>query len=216
MDTWSQKRAWREAQLRSVLSSRAELAKKRTSRITEHRILQVRFSADSVAKLSLRRLAIRDSIGFMDRRRERRLMGRRENGQGQFFYSFDLPCGPNSDPANRRSAVPDDQLGPPHPVGLRSAGSTRLHGVENTAGMELLVFSWPDYRGTAPGTDLKGTVQWIVGGLHIPDAVAARPCVDLLGRQRRARTRRYRRSVRHLSRRALAQSGRQLLSWLTS
>jgi hypothetical protein len=99
---------------------------------------------------------------------------------------------------------------------LRSAGSTRLHGVENTAGMELLVFSWPDYRGTAPGTDLKGTVQWIVGGLHIPDAVAARPCVDLLGRQRRARTRRYRRSVRHLSRRALAQSGRQLLSWLTS
>ena len=113
MDTWSQKRAWREAQLRSVLSSRAELAKKRTSRIVEHRILQVRFSADSVAKLSLRRLAIRDSIGFMDRRRERRLMGRRENGQGQFFYSFDLPCGPNSDPANRRSAVPDDQLGPP-------------------------------------------------------------------------------------------------------
>ena len=65
MDTWSQKRAWREAQLRSVLSSRAELAKKRTSRIMEHRILQVRFSADSVAKLSLRRLAIRDSVGFL-------------------------------------------------------------------------------------------------------------------------------------------------------
>src|SRR6202051_4303761 len=39
---------------------------------------------------SLRRLAIRDSVGSRDHRRERRMMGRRENGQGQFFYSFDL------------------------------------------------------------------------------------------------------------------------------
>jgi hypothetical protein len=27
---------------------------------------------------------------FWGHRRERRMMGRRENGQGQFFYSFDL------------------------------------------------------------------------------------------------------------------------------
>src|ERR1700692_3194755 len=39
---------------------------------------------------SLRRLAIRDSVVLRGPRRERRMMGRRENGQGQFFYSFDL------------------------------------------------------------------------------------------------------------------------------
>jgi hypothetical protein len=45
---------------------------------------------DSVAKLSLRRLAIRDALAVEGRQRERRMMGRREDGQGQFFYSFDL------------------------------------------------------------------------------------------------------------------------------
>ena len=49
-----------------------------------------RFIPDSVAKLSLRRLTIRDSVMSRGHRRERRMMGRRENGQGQFFYSFDL------------------------------------------------------------------------------------------------------------------------------
>src|ERR1700757_1786061 len=35
------------------------------------------------------RIANRDSVGGRHRR-ERRMMGRREEGQGQFFYSFDL------------------------------------------------------------------------------------------------------------------------------
>jgi hypothetical protein len=48
------------------------------------------FWGDCVAKLSLRRLAIRDSVGWREHQREQRMMGRREEGQGQFFYSFDL------------------------------------------------------------------------------------------------------------------------------
>ena len=53
-------------------------------------ISDVRSSEDSVAKLSLRRLAICDFVGSRGHRRGRRMMGRREKGQGQFFYSFDL------------------------------------------------------------------------------------------------------------------------------
>jgi len=49
----------------------------------------VRLRGDWVAKLPLMRIANRDSVGGRHRR-ERRMMGRREEGQGQFFYSFDL------------------------------------------------------------------------------------------------------------------------------
>ena len=54
---------------------------------------------DCVAKLLLRRLANRDSVGMGADSRERSMMGRREDGQGQFFYSFDLD-----------EAVPSDHL----------------------------------------------------------------------------------------------------------
>jgi hypothetical protein len=38
----------------------------------------------------LRRLAIRDSVGGEGISWGQRMMGRRGDGQGQFFYSFDL------------------------------------------------------------------------------------------------------------------------------
>jgi hypothetical protein len=75
-------------------------------------------------------------------------------------------------------------------VGLRGDGSTGLHRVGGTAGMEPLALGRPDDRGSAAGTDLERTVQRIVGGLHIRDAVTARPRVDLLQWQRCARPRR--------------------------
>src|SRR6476660_9744374 len=50
----------------------------------------VRCTADCVAKLRLRRLANRDSVGLRRHLREQRMLGRQESGQGQFFYSFDL------------------------------------------------------------------------------------------------------------------------------
>src|SRR5205807_8210755 len=60
------------------------------------RVQSVRSTSDCVAKLSLRRLANRDSVGMGGDSRERSMMGRREDGQGQFFFSFDLdevvPC----------------------------------------------------------------------------------------------------------------------------
>src|SRR5262249_12770366 len=43
-----------------------------------------------VAKLLLRPWANRDSVGLRGDSRERSMMGRREGGQGQFFYAFDL------------------------------------------------------------------------------------------------------------------------------
>src|SRR6478752_5608189 len=52
------------------------------------RASHVRFRGDCVAKLPLMRIANRDSVGGRHRR-ERRMMGL-EEGQGQFFYSFDL------------------------------------------------------------------------------------------------------------------------------
>src|SRR5499425_2539713 len=48
------------------------------------------FRWECVAKLSLRPRANRDSVGLRQHQRERLMMGRREGGQGQFFYSFDL------------------------------------------------------------------------------------------------------------------------------
>jgi hypothetical protein len=59
----------------------------------------VRNGKDCVAKLSLRRLANRDSVGMGGDSRERSMMERREDGQGQFFCSFDLD-----------DAVPSDHL----------------------------------------------------------------------------------------------------------
>src|SRR5689334_22120172 len=50
----------------------------------------VRFRGDCVAKLSLRRWPNRDSVEWDGDLRERSMMGRREGGQGQFFYAFDL------------------------------------------------------------------------------------------------------------------------------
>ena len=50
----------------------------------------VRFTPECVAKLSLRPRANRDSVGLRGDSRERSMMGRREGGQGQFFYAFDL------------------------------------------------------------------------------------------------------------------------------
>jgi transposase len=50
----------------------------------------VRFAPDCVAKLSLRLLLNRDSVDQDCDSRERPMMGRRERGQGQFFYAFDL------------------------------------------------------------------------------------------------------------------------------
>src|SRR5262245_64414277 len=50
----------------------------------------VRFTPECVAKLSLRPWANRDSVGLRGDSRERSMMGRREGGQGQFFYAFDL------------------------------------------------------------------------------------------------------------------------------
>src|SRR5262249_7416614 len=50
----------------------------------------VRFAPECVAKLSLRPWASRDSVGLRGDSRERSMMGRREGGQGQFFYAFDL------------------------------------------------------------------------------------------------------------------------------
>jgi hypothetical protein len=50
----------------------------------------VRFQGDCVAKLRLRRLANRDSVGLRRHLREQRMLGRQESGQGQFFYCFDL------------------------------------------------------------------------------------------------------------------------------
>ena len=61
--------------------------------------INVRFRGECVAKLPLRQLAHRDSVELRRDRRERRVMGRREDGQGQFFYSFDLD-----------EAVPPDHL----------------------------------------------------------------------------------------------------------
>src|SRR5260370_36867076 len=48
------------------------------------------FRGECVAKLSLRPRANRDSVGLRGDSRERSMMGRREGGQGQFFYAFDL------------------------------------------------------------------------------------------------------------------------------
>src|SRR5262249_50716285 len=53
-------------------------------------LLVVRFEGECVAKLSLRPWANRDSVGLRGDSRERSMMGRREGGQGQFFYAFDL------------------------------------------------------------------------------------------------------------------------------
>src|SRR5262245_66548403 len=50
----------------------------------------VRFAPECVAKLLLRPRANRDSVGLRGDSRERSMMGRREGGQGQFFYAFDL------------------------------------------------------------------------------------------------------------------------------
>src|SRR5215472_12604458 len=50
----------------------------------------VHFTPECVAKLSLRPRANRDSVGLRGDSRERSMMGRREGGQGQFFYAFDL------------------------------------------------------------------------------------------------------------------------------
>jgi Transposase domain (DUF772) len=52
--------------------------------------VHVRFAPDCVAKLSLRRRWSRDSVDHDVIRGERSMMGRRERGQGQFFYTFDL------------------------------------------------------------------------------------------------------------------------------
>src|SRR5712675_153257 len=52
--------------------------------------MDVRFWWDCVAKLSLRRWPNRDSVEWDGDSRERPMMGRREGGQGQFFYAFDL------------------------------------------------------------------------------------------------------------------------------
>jgi hypothetical protein len=49
-----------------------------------------RFRNECVAKLSLRRRMNRDSVGSRRDSRERSMMGRREHGQGEFFYAFDL------------------------------------------------------------------------------------------------------------------------------
>src|SRR6516225_7564106 len=55
-----------------------------------HDLADVRFTPECVAKLSLRPRANRDSVGLRGDSRERSMMGRREGGQGQFFYAFDL------------------------------------------------------------------------------------------------------------------------------
>ncbi|WP_247366665.1 MULTISPECIES: hypothetical protein [unclassified Bradyrhizobium] len=54
------------------------------------RAANFRSALDCVAKLRLRRLANRDSVGLRRHLREQRMLGRQESGQGQFFYSFDL------------------------------------------------------------------------------------------------------------------------------
>jgi transposase len=46
--------------------------------------------SDCVAKLRLRRIADRDSVGLDGHLRVRCMLGRQESGQGQFFYAFDL------------------------------------------------------------------------------------------------------------------------------
>ena len=48
------------------------------------------YASECVAKLSLGPRANRDSVGLRGDSRERSMMGRREGGQGQFFYAFDL------------------------------------------------------------------------------------------------------------------------------
>src|SRR5262249_38596958 len=57
---------------------------------TPRQTCDVRFTPECVAKLSLRPWANRGSVGLKDDSRERSMMGRREGGQGQFFYAFDL------------------------------------------------------------------------------------------------------------------------------
>src|SRR3984885_12745194 len=52
--------------------------------------LNGRYRGGCVAKLLLRRLTNDDCVGLRRHRRERLMMGRREGGQGQFFYSFKL------------------------------------------------------------------------------------------------------------------------------
>src|SRR5262249_33267019 len=54
------------------------------------RAILVRFHRDCVAKHSLRGGLNRDSVGRDGDSRGRPMMGRREGGQGQFFYEFDL------------------------------------------------------------------------------------------------------------------------------
>jgi len=62
-----------------------------------HDLADVRFTPECVAKLSLRPRANRDSVGLRGDSRERSMMGRREGGQGQFFYAFDLDNPPKAD-----------------------------------------------------------------------------------------------------------------------
>src|SRR5262245_4754884 len=54
------------------------------------KIGKVRFRGECVAKLLLRPRANADSVGLRGESRERSMMGRREGGQGQFRYAFDL------------------------------------------------------------------------------------------------------------------------------